>query len=52
MYGRKISVRNTVVPRRFERTNTARAYPTTKIGIVTIAVYFSVKTIDWRNSEL
>ena len=45
-------MRNTVDPGRFDRTNTASAYPTTRIGIVTIAVYFSVNRIDWRNTEL
>ncbi len=52
MYGRKIIVRNTVDPGRLDRTNTASAYPTTKIGMVTIAVYFSVNRIDWRYTEL
>ena len=52
MYGMKIIVRNTVDPGRFARTNTASAYPTTKIGTVTIAVYFSVNRIDWRYTEL
>ena len=52
MYGMKIIVRNTVDPVRFARANTASAYPITKIGIVTIAVYFNVNRIDWRNTEL
>src|SRR5215469_10837983 len=51
MNGTKIIVRNTVDPRRVDRTNTARAYPTTRIGMVTIAVYFSVNRIDCRNAE-
>src|SRR5215469_2633025 len=52
MYGRKIIVRNTVDPGRFDRTNTASAYPSTKIGTVTIAVYFSVNRIDCKYTEL
>src|SRR5215469_1201128 len=52
MNGTKIIVRNTVDPGRFDRTNTARAYPTTRIGTVTIAVYFSVNRIDCKYTEL
>src|SRR5450631_176912 len=52
MYGRKIIVRNTVDPGRLARTNTARAYPKTKIGTVTIPVYFRVNMMDCKNTEL
>lgn len=52
MNGRKISVRNTAAPGLLARTRTASPYPTARIGTVTMAVYFSVKTIESRKSGL